>query len=135
MLPLVGNGDVRQLFENGFSSTISLLEEISKVQSSFFTRTDPTKVDLSDSEKYLSFFLGTFEYALFPHARRPNFASALGNNYRDMVWNWVVTKTRNNVGGEQWMHARIPAKSPDLLSYLNRDGELSLSLLYLQRGG
>ena len=119
MLLLVGRGVVQQLFENGFSSIISLLGEISEalraspdatqlrngitssVQSSFCSGPDSTKVVLSDSGKYLTPFPGTSEYALFRHARRPNFASPFGINNRDVAWSWAVMQIKTNVGDEQ----------------------------------
>ena len=39
---------------------------------------DQMDVVLSDSESYIQFCIGFLEYALFPHARRPNFAASLG---------------------------------------------------------
>ena len=69
----------------------------SSVQTSVFPRPDSADVVSTDSEKYLAFFLGTLEYALFPHARRPNFANSFGVNYRDIAWNWIVAQIKTHV--------------------------------------
>ena len=88
MLPLVGSGDVRQLFGNGFSNAVAFTGAnfggvasqlrnslSSEIRSPFPPGPDPTNVVLSDSEKYLTFLSETSGYALFPPARRPIFTS------------------------------------------------------------
>ena len=54
------------------------------------------RANLADSEKYVEFLLGTLEYALFPHARRPNFAAVFGIHNRDVARNWVCEKIKTN---------------------------------------
>ena len=88
----------------------------SSVQSSISPGPDPTNVGLSDLEKYLAIFLGTLEYSLFPHTRRPIFASPSSINNRDVARNWAVTQIKNNVMGENWMHSQGLAKIADILA-------------------
>ena len=47
----------------------------------------PNRMDvvLSDSENYIQASMGFLEYALFPHARRPNFAASFGIQNRDIA--------------------------------------------------
>ena len=91
---------------------------ISSIQYSFFARTDAAKVDISDSEKYLTCFLGALGYALSPslRSRRTNFASAVRINTGDMARNWFVTQDRTNVSDEQRTHARSLTKIADIFS-------------------
>ena len=77
---------------------------------------DPTKVVLSDSEKYRRFSLGALEYARVSHARRPNSPSSFGVSNHVMAWNWAVAQIENNVGDGQWMRAQSLAKIADIFT-------------------
>ena len=57
------------------------------------------KADLSDADKCSAFFAGTIEYAVFPHARCPQFAASLGIRNRTLAWQRVVKDIKANVGG------------------------------------
>ena len=75
------------------------------VQTSFFPGPDPSAAALSDTEKYLTFFFGTLEYAPFPDARRPMFAPVFGIYFWDIARNWAATQMRTHVMGKGWMHS------------------------------
>ena len=49
--------------------------------------------------------MGSFEYAISPHAIRPAFASLVGISSRETAWQRVVRQIKNNVTNETWVHA------------------------------
>ena len=80
-------------------------------------------VILSDSEKYVQFFMGVLEFALFPHARRPNSAASFSIENRDIAWRWTADQIKQNVMDENWVQepnlsttASIFARSFTLMS-------------------
>ena len=89
---------------------------ISSVQTSVFARDDASKADLSRTEQYLSFFSGTLEFALSPHARRPQYATASGMNNRLMAWKDAASQIQDNAGDGQWMHANCLTEIADISS-------------------
>ena len=89
---------------------------ISSVQTSVFARDDASGADLPDTEKYPSFFLGALEFAIFPHARRPQYAAASGINNRLLAWKWAASQIQDNVRDEQWMHANCLKDIADIFS-------------------
>ena len=88
----------------------------SSAQSSFFAGPDPTNVAPSDSEKYLTFLSGTLEYALFPHARRPIFASAYSVDNSVVARNWVALQIKNNAMDKNWTRSQSVAKIADIFA-------------------
>ena len=52
--------------------------------------------------------MGFLEYALFPDARRPNFAASLGIENRDVAWGWITDQIKQNA------MADARAQAPDL---------------------
>ena len=85
-------------------------------QTSVFPGPDPTDVVLSVTEKYPAFFLGTLEYALLPHARRPNFAASFGINNRDIDWKWMATQIETHVTDDAWAHSSAIVKIADIFA-------------------
>ena len=53
----------------------------------------------------MSLMMGALEYAIFPHATRPTFASLVGIHSRETAWQWVVCQIRNNVTNDAWVYA------------------------------
>ena len=88
----------------------------SSVQTLVFPGPDPTNAVLSDTEKYLAFLLSTLEYALCPHARRPNFAASSGVKNRDIAWNWIASQIKTHVTGDGWMHSSSIVKIADIFA-------------------
>ena len=135
MLLLVGSGTHDNFFEMASQSSSRFPEQISdamraspdaaqlrntvscSVQTSFSPGPDPTDVVLSDTEKYLTFSLGTLEHALFPHARRPISPYSFGINSWDVAWNWVVMQIKTNVLDKGWMHSPSMAEIADIFAH------------------
>ena len=66
-----------------------------------------------DTEKNLQFFMGTSEYAIFPHARSPMFATSFGIVNRDMAWGWITDQIPKNVLDANWIQAPKVSKIAD----------------------
>ena len=58
--------------------------------------------DLSDTGIYLKLFAGTLEYAIFPHARSPQYADRSGIHTRTNAWNGAAKEIRGNVSDGAW---------------------------------
>ena len=59
----------------------------------------------SNEGKYLELLMGAMEYAIFPHATRPHFASFVQITTRSSSWQWVYREISQNVPNPDWMHA------------------------------
>ena len=61
----------------------------SSVQTLVSPGPDHADVVLTDTEKYVAIRLSSSEYALSPHARRPNCAASFGISNWDTARNWI----------------------------------------------
>ena len=69
------------------------------------TKPDPGELFLTSEDQYMTLMMGSLEYAIFPHAIRPAFASLVGISSRESAWQWVACQIKNNVINETWAHA------------------------------
>ena len=69
------------------------------------TTPDPGELFLTNEDQYLALMMGALEYAIFPHAIKPAFASLVGILCRETAWQWVVCQIKTHVTNETWVHA------------------------------
>ena len=77
---------------------------------------DPMGVALSDSDRYIQFFIGNLEYAIFPHARILVFAMSFGKKKRDMARQRAAGQIKKNVMDETWTQAPNLSKIADIFA-------------------
>ena len=58
------------------------------------TKPDPGELFLTSEDQYMTLMMGSLEYAIFPHAIRPAFASLVGISSRESAWQWVVCQIK-----------------------------------------
>ena len=76
-----------------------------EIESANLQGPDQMDVVLSDSEIYPQSFMSVLEYAIFPRARRPNFAASFGIENRDSAWGWTTDEIKRNVMDDTWAQA------------------------------
>ena len=90
MLLLVGSGGVQlTFFGNGFLRTFPsggrTLEGVAR------TSRRALEAEISAADKYFAFSRGALEFAIFPHARCPQFAASPGIYNRMLAWDWAAS--------------------------------------------
>ena len=76
-----------------------------EIQSSVGLGTGKMDAGFSGAEEYIQFFMGTLEYAIFPHARSPVCAKSLGAANRGMARGWITDKITKNAMDANWIQA------------------------------
>ena len=89
---------------------------INAVNSSILQRGCRISEDLADGGRPLNILHGAFDYSVFPHAPRPQFAFLLGVLSRAMAWEWAAKEIRGNIRLDEWQHAASLGRPADILA-------------------
>ena len=94
-----------ELLEKSPDAIAAIQRELNTFASAKIFKPDPGELLLTSEDQYVTLMMVSLEYAIFPHALRPAFASLVGISSRESAWQWVARQIKNNVINETWAHA------------------------------